>query len=187
MVRIYEKGMRTSSNTRGTLLERGAQSIVGRSILKISFRVGTTGTSGTGFIGFLLSAMPEKSLSEEWMTLTIWGAGENCLLDGEWVEANKRFYETKKPLYSESMQKELRWDHFTPKITGAIIVRVNLQTDSLSLELHNQGTEYIFQVLDEDKRLPPAHTGGSYNVILRPGEQLGNFIVFHDLDTVLHV
>lgn len=128
----------------------GIQRIVGRKIIRWSYR-GSYGMGGPGFFGLELRA--KGRYPREWLVLTLWGAGEWLLLDGEWVEAHPNQYHIQRPLYSNFGGDE-DWDDLTGKVVGAEIIEAYITDFSSRLVLLHGVEQHIFELPQDTTRLP---------------------------------
>jgi len=169
-----------------TLLNRDVHMLREQRILEISFRKGTYGQGGPGFVGLLLESLDGK---KEWMVFTIWAADWSILFDGHWVGAHPMFYDQQKPLYSNysSKTKNLVWDLISENIINGKIISAQLSDKTLTVDIETNGQRHKLEVLDEDPRLPPMPKGHKRRT-LKDNDKLGDYIVFHEpggvIDTV---
>lgn len=166
-----------------TIFQRQPSSLIGKKIIKHSFRFGDYGGAGAGFMGFQLEP------GNEWMVVTIASAGSHhALLDGRWVETVYTdigfFKPDQSPWLIWGQNSVLEKDELTPLMQGAIIKDVQLTDTALNITLEKDGQSHLLEILDTDKRLCP-YSGPYYEKkkivypkALRPGEKIGDYIVF---------
>lgn len=133
-----------------TLRWLGTRRIIGRRIIRWGYR-GSYGMGGPGFFGLELAA--KGRYPREWLVLTLWGAGEWLLLDGEWVEAHPNQYHIRRPLYSNCGGDEV-WDDLAGKVAGAEIIEANITDVSSKLVLLRGVEQHILELPEDTTRLP---------------------------------
>lgn len=85
--------------------------------------------------------------------LTLWGAGEWLLLDGEWIEGHPNQYHIRRPLYSHFGGDE-DWDDLAGKVAGAEIIEAGITDFSSRLVLLHEGEHQILELPQDTARLP---------------------------------
>lgn len=176
-------GKRGNPRLAETILQRTPASLIGKKIIQAGRRFGDYGGAGAGYMGFQLE--PDK----EWLVFTIADtAGSHALLDGKWVETVYTSINFFKPDHSPwiiyGVGSRLEKDEFSPLIQGAVIKDVQLTDTACNITLEKDGQTHLLEILDTDKRLCP-YPGPFYEKkkivypkALRPGEKLGDYIIF---------
>ena len=166
-----------------TIFQRSPSAVVGKRIIKHSFFFGDYGGSGAGFMGLLLEP------GNEWMVVTFPNAAMSfVLLDNKWVESAYTSIDFFKPDHSPWLiygkNSKIDKDEFTPFIQGAVIKDIQLSDKSCNIILEKKGQSHLMEILDTDVRLCPSPAlyydkkKIVYPKALRPGEKMGDYIIF---------
>jgi uncharacterized protein YuzE len=120
--------------------------IIGLEILDFSSHLGTYGMGGAGFFGLLLS-------NDEYLTYTVWNAGDYVIINDRVVECNPDLYNKTKPWIS-NFGDDKTWNLLTEYISGGKIIDYRINNDSFEIEVDNNGDTFKVNFVKNDKRLP---------------------------------
>lgn len=178
-----------------TLQARGASSLIGRKVIRYTINHGDYGDgSGPGFLGFLLEADAAGGKKREWLVVTIAAASESTLLNGRIVgPASATMDGWPKPLIYYKQGSLI--DEFGPRVNDARIVGVDLRTESLSLTFETANGTSLMEIVNADDRLTPfmakikieGKATPMPRKAIRPGEKLGDYVIFLAEDKNLRV
>lgn len=142
-----------------TLRQLGAERLLNRRIVEWSSSVGSYGMGGPGFFGLCLAAYGHYPA--EWLALTLWGAGNWLLLDGQWVEAHPNQYYVQRPLYSNFGGDE-DWDDLSGRLVGSTIAEAAIEQNRSFFLLHKRDANHKLEIPEDTTRLP--RYGGTFSL-----------------------
>ncbi len=89
------------------------------------------------------------------LILTLCGASEWLLYNGQWISSHPNQYDIQNPLIGFS---DREWKDFTKNIIGLVIYRAEFCIDCTKLYLQSNGCENLLEI-PKDTKIVPKHRG----------------------------
>ncbi|GEM_PF-5015666 len=192
---VIENGERKKVKAKN-IIEVGISDLIGRKILKYSINQGDNRDgSGPGFLGLLLDDDPQRNLKKEWLIVTVLGADEFTILDGQLVGPSASTISGfSKPLIY--YQGPILVDKFGPVVNGSIIREAILKDESFTVKIESHEKTHILEIFNKDSRLTPlinffVEENGKRKymprMIFKSGQKIGEFLVFMEENGHMYV